>query len=52
MAELLEPFSRTQQWMTKVAESTDPHWKTVSSFLHKIAQRGKDKKLKASQAKL
>lgn len=52
MTELLEPFSKTQKWMTRVAEGTGPHWKTVSSFLHKVAQRGKEKKLKASQAKL
>ena len=52
MAELLEPFSKTQKWMTRVAESTDPHWKTVSSFLHKVAQRGTENKQKVSQAKL
>lgn len=52
MTELFKPFVKTQKWMTRVAERTDPHWTTVSSFLHKVAQRGKEKKLKVSQAKL
>ncbi|KAL3162185.1 hypothetical protein ABBQ32_009892 [Trebouxia sp. C0010 RCD-2024] len=52
MTELFKPFPKTQEWMVRVAESTEPHWTTVSSFLHKVAQRGKERKLKASQAKL
>lgn len=52
MTEMLESLPKTNKWMTRVAECTDPHWRTVSSFLHKVAQRGKEKKLKASQAKL
>lgn len=50
--ELLQPFPNVQKWMTRVAENTEPHWTTVSSFLHKVAQRGKEKKLHTSQAKL
>ncbi len=53
LQELIEPFPKVQQWMSTVAQSTDPHWKTVSAFLHKVAQRGKERKVKAaSQSKL
>ncbi len=52
LQELLEPFPKVQQWMSMVAQSTDPHWKTVSAVLHKVAQRGKERKVQASQSKL
>ena len=52
MGELLEPFPKVQQWMARVAESTNPHWQTVSAFLHKVAKRGKERKTAASQSKL
>ena len=52
IAELLDPFPRVQSWMTRVAKSTDPHWKTVSAILHKVALRGKDRKSKAAPPKL
>ncbi|DBB00858.1 TPA: Glutathione S-transferase theta-1 [Trebouxia sp. C0004] len=52
LQELLEPFPRVQRWMLLVAQSTGPYWKTVSAFLHKVAQRGKERKVTASQSKL
>lgn len=52
MRELLEPFPKVQRWMADVRKATHPHHENVTAFLHKVVQRGKERKLKASQSKL
>ena len=52
MQELLAPFPKVQKWLAAVAETTEPEWSKASSFLNKVAQRGRERKSKAQQSKL
>ena len=50
--ELLQPFPSVQKWMSRVAEGTNPRWGEAGAVLYKVAQRGKERKAKASQSKV
>lgn len=52
MQDLLEPFPRVQEWLASVEKATEPEWSRASSFLNKVAQRGRERKAKAQQSKL
>ena len=50
--ELLEPFPKVQGWMSRVAETTSPHWTALTAPLQKVAKRGRDKRQQAAASSL
>lgn len=50
--ELLEPFPKVRDWMTRVADATEPHWTAVTAALQKVAKHGRKKKQQLLTSKL
>ena len=50
--ELLDPFPKVRDWMSRVADTTEPHWTAVTAALQKVIKHGRDRRQQMATAKL